>query len=120
MDKKIVFFFEFLFECVGLIVTLVILTILLLSIFPVGFMTNEPNNARVMIFFGKYRGTLKDNGFFWMNPFYVKKRITLRGGALRRRSGASCGQYWNAASMKMRTYTGDIFHGEVIHISVIC
>jgi hypothetical protein len=31
-----------------------------------------------MIFFGKYRGTLKDNGFFWVNPFYVKKRITLR------------------------------------------
>ena len=41
-------------------------------------MTNEPNNARVMIFFGKYRGTLKENGFFWVNPFYVKKRITLR------------------------------------------
>lgn len=43
-----------------------------------GFMTNEPNNARVMIFFGKYNGTLKDNGFFWVNPFYVKKKITLR------------------------------------------
>jgi regulator of protease activity HflC (stomatin/prohibitin superfamily) len=43
-----------------------------------GFMTNEPNNARVMVFFGKYNGTLKDNGFFWVNPFYVKKKITLR------------------------------------------
>jgi len=63
---------------VGLIVTLVIITVLLLSICPVGFMTNEPNNARVMIFFGKYRGTMKNNGFFWVNPFYVKKRITLR------------------------------------------
>jgi regulator of protease activity HflC (stomatin/prohibitin superfamily) len=41
-------------------------------------MTNEPNNARVMIFFGKYCGTLKANGFFWVNPFFVKKKITQR------------------------------------------
>jgi len=43
-----------------------------------GFMTNEPNNARVMVFFGRYCGTLKDNGFFWVNPFYIKKKITQR------------------------------------------
>ena len=61
-----------------LLVCLLVFLSLFLCICPVGFMTNEPNNARVMIFFGKYRGTLKDNGFFWVNPFYVKKRITLR------------------------------------------
>ena len=44
----------------------------------VGFMQIEPNEARVMIFFGKYHGTVKDNGFFWVNPFYVKRRLTLR------------------------------------------
>lgn len=43
-----------------------------------GFMQIEPNNARVMVFFGKYRGTIKENGFFWVNPFYEKKKITLR------------------------------------------
>ncbi len=52
--------------------------IIILVICSFGFMTNEPNNARVMIFFGKYKGTLKDNGFFWVNPFYNKKKITLR------------------------------------------
>jgi len=62
----------------ALLVCLLVFFSLFLCICPVGFMTNEPNNARVMIFFGKYRGTLKDNGFFWVNPFYVKKRITLR------------------------------------------
>jgi regulator of protease activity HflC (stomatin/prohibitin superfamily) len=31
-----------------------------------------------MIFFGKYEGTIKTNGFFWVNPFYVKKELTLR------------------------------------------
>ena len=63
---------------VWLIVTLSLGGALFFSFFPLGFMTNEPNNARVMIFFGKYCGTLKENGFFWVNPFYVKKRITLR------------------------------------------
>lgn len=43
-----------------------------------GFMMIEPNDARVMIFFGKYRGTVKANGFFWVNPFYSKKKLTLR------------------------------------------
>ena len=43
-----------------------------------GFIINEPNNARVMIFFGKYKGTLRDTGFFWVNPFYNKKKITQR------------------------------------------
>ena len=43
-----------------------------------GFMQIEPNEARVMIFFGEYEGTVKDNGFFWVNPFYTKKKLTLR------------------------------------------
>jgi regulator of protease activity HflC (stomatin/prohibitin superfamily) len=43
-----------------------------------GFIQIEPNEARVMIFFGEYEGTVKDNGFFWVNPFYTKKKLTLR------------------------------------------
>jgi regulator of protease activity HflC (stomatin/prohibitin superfamily) len=43
-----------------------------------GFMQIEPNEARVMIFFGEYEGTVKDNGYFWVNPFYTKKKLTLR------------------------------------------
>ncbi len=43
-----------------------------------GFMQIEPNEARVMLFFGKYEGTVKENGFFWVNPFYSKKKLTLR------------------------------------------
>jgi hypothetical protein len=63
---------------IALLVWLLVFFSLFLCIAPIGFMTNEPNNARVMIFFGKYCGTLKANGFFWVNPFYVKKKITLR------------------------------------------
>ncbi|MDX9845752.1 MAG: SPFH domain-containing protein [Tenuifilaceae bacterium] len=43
-----------------------------------GFMQIEPNEARVMVFFGKYEGTVKENGFFWVNPFFAKQKLTLR------------------------------------------
>lgn len=43
-----------------------------------GFFIIQPNKSRVMIFFGDYRGTVKKNGFFWVNPFYVKKKVSLR------------------------------------------
>lgn len=43
-----------------------------------GFFVLQPNQARVMIFFGKYRGTYQKTGFFWVNPFMTKKRVSLR------------------------------------------
>ena len=43
-----------------------------------GFFFINPNNAVVLVLFGDYRGTVKSNGFFWVNPFYIKKWISLR------------------------------------------
>ena len=43
-----------------------------------GFMVIQPNQCRVLTFFGRYSGTVTDNGFFWTNPFYVKRRLSLR------------------------------------------
>jgi regulator of protease activity HflC (stomatin/prohibitin superfamily) len=43
-----------------------------------GFMVVNPNESMVLILFGDYIGTVKINGFFWANPFYVKKKISLR------------------------------------------
>ena len=43
-----------------------------------GFFIINPNTSRVMIFFGDYRGSIKKNGFYWVNPFFVKKKISLR------------------------------------------
>ncbi|MCB0376669.1 MAG: SPFH domain-containing protein, partial [Sinomicrobium sp.] len=43
-----------------------------------GFVLVYPNDSRVLILFGKYVGTIKQNGFYWVNPFYVKKKISLR------------------------------------------
>jgi regulator of protease activity HflC (stomatin/prohibitin superfamily) len=43
-----------------------------------GLFIVNPNDAKVLVLFGAYKGTVKFNGFFWANPFYSKKRITLR------------------------------------------
>ncbi len=43
-----------------------------------GFFIQQPNQARVMIFFGKYRGTLTATGFYWVNPFMTAKKVSLR------------------------------------------
>ena len=43
-----------------------------------GFLMVQPNGSRVLLLFGKYVGTVKKNGFYWVNPFYTKKKISLR------------------------------------------
>jgi regulator of protease activity HflC (stomatin/prohibitin superfamily) len=44
----------------------------------IGFTVVNPNESCVLVLFGAYRGTIRENGFFWVNPFYVKKKISLR------------------------------------------
>lgn len=43
-----------------------------------GFQAVAPNNARAMLLFGDYKGSITESGFFWVNPFYSKKKISLR------------------------------------------
>ena len=43
-----------------------------------GFVLVNPNSSRVLLLFGKYIGTIKQNGLFWVNPFFTKKKISLR------------------------------------------
>jgi len=43
-----------------------------------GFFFIYPNGSRVLTLFGEYKGTVKINGFFWVNPFFIKKSISLR------------------------------------------
>jgi regulator of protease activity HflC (stomatin/prohibitin superfamily) len=60
-------------------VLLIGLFLLLLSIFLFkGIMVVNPNHSRVCVFFGKYVGTVKDNGLLWVNPFFVTYKISLR------------------------------------------
>lgn len=43
-----------------------------------GFIILPPNIAAVFTFFGRYAGSLRSDGFFWVNPFYQRQRISLR------------------------------------------
>ena len=43
-----------------------------------GFLMLEPNEARVLTWFGKYSGTFTRTGFYWVNPFYSSKKVSLR------------------------------------------
>ena len=55
--------------------------ILLFVVFVVtlcGFMMLEPNEARVLLFFGNYKGTFYDTGFWWVNPLMSAKKLSLR------------------------------------------
>jgi regulator of protease activity HflC (stomatin/prohibitin superfamily) len=55
----------------------ILITVLgVLSIF--GFMAIQPNQARVLLLFGKYKGSALSSGFYWVNPFFSKKKISLR------------------------------------------
>lgn len=43
-----------------------------------GFFIVTPNMSRVLVLFGKYRGTVRDEGFFWTNPFTVRKAVSVK------------------------------------------
>ena len=43
-----------------------------------GFTVVQPNDSRGLILFGKYTGTIRDSGFWWVNPFTVRKKVSLR------------------------------------------
>ena len=55
----------------------IVLTIL--SVFTsLGFKVVNPNSSCVMVLFGAYKGTIRENGFFWVNPFYITRHVSLR------------------------------------------
>lgn len=62
----------------SLFITLMIVIIITLMLVLSGFIAIEPNSSRVLNLFGKYVGSVKDSGFFWINPFYTKRKISLR------------------------------------------
>ena len=47
-----------------------------------GFFINQPNYATAMVLFGQYKGTVRGDGWFWTNPFYIKQKVSLRAQTL--------------------------------------
>jgi regulator of protease activity HflC (stomatin/prohibitin superfamily) len=68
--------------CIAGIITMrnplfIFVMVFILALTP-GFFYVNPNGSRVLVLFGDYKGTVKTNGFFWVNPFYTKMSISLR------------------------------------------
>lgn len=62
----------------GVKVAVTVIGIVLFLTGCVGYFTQEPNESRVMIFFGTYKGTCRKVGFFWANPFMTRRKLSLR------------------------------------------
>lgn len=63
----------------AIIVKIVAAIILLTTLFCIGgLVIVNPNESSVLVLFGAYKGTIKENGFGWVNPFFTRKRISLR------------------------------------------
>lgn len=61
----------------GMVIPAVVLMLVFILI-AIGFTVVDPNQSCVMVLFGAYKGTIKTNGFYWVNPFFVRKKISLR------------------------------------------
>ncbi len=64
-------------QSVLMIIIASVLCVVFIFLLP-GFFTIQPNESYVLILFGKYVGTVKKDGWHWANPFYTKKKISLR------------------------------------------
>ncbi|MCO8122103.1 SPFH domain-containing protein [Stieleria sp. TO1_6] len=62
----------------GWLVPVAIIVFLCALVGMFGMIAVAPNSSRVMLLFGDYRGTVKQSGFFWVNPFYSKRKVSLR------------------------------------------
>lgn len=65
----------------GFLRGMIVPSIILIPVFilvAIGFTVVDPNQSCVMVLFGAYKGTIKTNGFYWVNPFFVRKKISLR------------------------------------------
>ncbi len=69
-----------------------VVLVLNLALICKGFFTLQPNEARVCVLFGKYKGTVKKSGFYWVNPFY---------------SSSVSGAKGSKVSLRARTLNGD-------------
>lgn len=60
-----------------MVVPSAVLTLVFILI-SIGFTVVDPNHSCVLVLFGAYKGSIKTNGFYWVNPFFSKKKFSLR------------------------------------------
>ncbi|MDY2777269.1 MAG: SPFH domain-containing protein [Collinsella sp.] len=88
-------------------------------IFPIsGFFTLQPGQARVCILFGDYKGTVRDEGFRWANPFYSRSmgsdsgglnlQLDTTGEGIKAQAGSGKNALSTKISVRARTLNGEI------------
>ena len=94
-------------EVVGAIILILdIIMLMVACLLTCGFFTIQPNQARVLILFGTYKGTVIDEGFHWANPFYSRvsaSTINVKSKNAR----AVLAQRSLKLSLRARTYNGE-------------
>ena len=70
----------------------------------VGFFSLQPNEARVLVLFGQYKGTVRDSGFHWGNPFYSN---AVKGNSARAEAAATRKEWRNKVSLRARNLNSD-------------
>ena len=88
---------------IALSVLLAILAIVLLG----GHFTLQPNEARVLILFGRYHGSVRRSGFFWANPFYARSRSGEPGRRLGQNLSIASGGPSTKISLRARNFNSD-------------
>lgn len=78
------------------LIVVAVLTFITACVLFGGFFTLQPNQARVLVLFGEYRGTVRETGFHWGNPFYTNGTATLHAVA----EASKTGDYGSGAAMK--------------------
>lgn len=58
--------------------TLAVTSLLIFVLLAKGFIVIGPNSSKVLLLFGDYKGSIKQSGLFWVNPFYNKTSLSLR------------------------------------------
>ncbi|MCD2433675.1 MULTISPECIES: SPFH domain-containing protein [Paraeggerthella] len=87
---------------VGLLVSGIVGVCIVPLILLMGFFTIQPNQARVLILFGDYKGTVRDEGFHWANPFYSRSAGSTADPATGKAVPMN-----TKISLRARTYNGD-------------
>lgn len=91
------------------------LLFLLAVIWSIGFFSLQPNEARVLVLFGQYHGTVREPGFYWANPFYSNAAAGTAGAgpavvveqAAGKRQSRSAGLQRFKVSLRARTLVGE-------------
>lgn len=87
----------------GSVALVLALILFLLAVFAsCGFFTIQPNQARVLILFGDYKGTIRKEGFLWANPFYSRSSKTSANDARNKKLEQTL-----KISLRARTYNGE-------------